>query len=59
MHLVEDEVEDEGGEVEHPSRPKHPPRVSCRDEAELSDIQALGCQLWIIITMIFKGAHSS
>ena len=26
MHLVEDEVEDDGGEVEQPSRPQHPRR---------------------------------
>ena len=26
MHLVEDEVEDEGGEVEEPARPQHPRR---------------------------------
>ena len=38
MHLVEDEVEDKGGEVEQPASPKNPPRVSCRDEAGLSSI---------------------
>ena len=38
MHLVEDEVEDEGEEVEQPARPQHPPRVPGGDEAGLSSI---------------------
>ena len=38
MHLVEDEVEDEGEEVEQPARPQHPPRDPGRDEAGLSSI---------------------
>ena len=64
MHLVEEEVEDERGEVEQPSRPQHPPHVSCRDEAELSsiayglgDIQARKGDACSSLCIIFNVCH--